>query len=149
MVIMICEECSKIFTHKGKFNRHLATHLSIKLYECPECLVRLSTNYALKRHLDSHSGLKPYYCEECQKAFSSKEHLHRHLKSRKHNRLVWGNARRSSRGLMLWRGPCKPTEKIIEWTLYLSKKSWACFPCCLKFISSVLTYVYLVSHAMM
>ncbi|CAG9314009.1 unnamed protein product [Blepharisma stoltei] len=84
---MECPICQRAFIHKGKLNRHILTHSSIKLFSCSVCDQKLSTKYALDRHMTVHTDHKPYVCEECKKEFTTKEHLHRHLNSRKHEPL--------------------------------------------------------------
>lgn len=85
---MECPICQKAFIHKGKLNRHILTHSSIKLFSCNTCDQKLSTKYALDRHMTVHRETKAYSCGVCQKDFTTKEHLIRHLNSRKHDPLT-------------------------------------------------------------
>ena len=50
-----------------------------KVYECPVCGQRFSTNYWAKHHVQVvHEKQKPHACTTCGEAFTSSNHLERH-----------------------------------------------------------------------
>jgi uncharacterized C2H2 Zn-finger protein len=76
-----CEDCEKVFSEKGNFNRHALTHSGIKKFQCQDCEMRFSRNDKLKLHVTlvhSNSGAESHICDQCNKTFTRKDHLSRH-----------------------------------------------------------------------
>lgn len=79
---MTCPHCSKNFTHRGDFNKHLRKHTGEKPFTCAHCPKKFANTSNLNRHLKVHSGLKPFKCDSCEKRFSRKDKLLLHQRSR-------------------------------------------------------------------
>ena len=76
-----CDDCEKVFSEKGNFNRHALTHSGIKKFQCQDCEMRFSRNDKFKLHVNlvhTASGSESYVCDKCNKTFTRKDHLSRH-----------------------------------------------------------------------
>ena len=105
--IFVCQLCTKIFSSKGEFSKHITAHTQRRPYTCSHCQKafrdpgsltkheRIHTGElpfvctvcdrgfaeksSLRKHLRTHSGEKPYKCDQCPKAFSISGNLQRHM----------------------------------------------------------------------
>lgn len=59
-----CNECLKVFANKRYLKRHIHYHLNsmLRLFKCPHCDKSFGSNYGLKSHLQVHEAL-PYLFE--------------------------------------------------------------------------------------
>jgi len=76
-----CNDCEKIFSERGNFNRHALTHSGVKRFSCEECDTKFARADKLKLHitlLHSMTGSESFACEQCDKRFTRKDHLSRH-----------------------------------------------------------------------
>lgn len=80
---MTCPHCSKSFTHRGDFNKHIRTHTGEQPYKCEICNKRFAHTSNLNRHLKVHSGDRPYVCTVCNKNFNRKDKLDLHKKTKR------------------------------------------------------------------
>lgn len=88
-----CNDCEKVFSERGNFNRHALTHSGIKRFSCQECEMKFARGDKLKLHMTkihSDNGGETFSCENCDKTFTRKDHLSRHT-SRTHT-LVSGDS---------------------------------------------------------
>ena len=67
--LFVCPYCSKSFSHKHVFDRHVSqTHEqhTLVLLKCPHCSYSTRRKDQLKAHyLTVHDDFKPYRCSEC------------------------------------------------------------------------------------
>ena len=76
-----CNDCEKVFSERGNFNRHALTHSGIKRFSCEDCETKFARADKLKLHITQHhsvTGSENFGCEECDKTFTRKDHLSRH-----------------------------------------------------------------------
>ncbi|XP_029830192.2 zinc finger protein 236 isoform X2 [Ixodes scapularis] len=77
-----CSHCFRAFAVKSTLTNHVrATHLGMKLSQCPTCQHMFSTRGALKVHMRIHTGDKPYSCGICNRSFSSSGRCKMHVAS--------------------------------------------------------------------
>ncbi|CAG9827899.1 unnamed protein product [Diabrotica balteata] len=77
-----CEYCSKQFTEKNQFQRHLLTHKGKKPYQCDFCFRKFKVMSTLTIHLRTHIGDKPFECDICYEKFWENDQCLKH--KRKH-----------------------------------------------------------------
>ena len=67
MTIYICKRCTKQYTHKGDYTRHISRRFPCKkitpgktqFFECPKCDIIFKSNEALNKHNgESHKLIK-------------------------------------------------------------------------------------------
>ena len=79
-----CPECNRRFCNKNEFEKHKQAHnivdLSLRPFNCSQCLKRFTEYRSLKIHELIHSGRKPFQCSVCGKKFTQVGHLKRHEK---------------------------------------------------------------------
>ncbi|KAJ8515337.1 hypothetical protein ONZ45_g7215 [Pleurotus djamor] len=76
-----CNHCSKPFTRKGDFNRHMAIHNGVRPHVCSHCGKAFSQRSGLTTHLNTHTGEKPFTCKipSCNRSFGDPSSRTRHL----------------------------------------------------------------------
>lgn len=158
-----CNHCFRAFAVKSTLTNHVrATHLGVKLSQCPTCQHRFSTRGALKVHMRIHTGDKPYSCGICHRSFSSSGRCKMHVAS--HCRLSEGSEApkepsRGSRGVLpedlsslipiqepifISAGHCPPTEN--KRTSLLQERPYKCNMCPLGFKKSSHLKQHIRSH---
>ncbi|KAJ8920481.1 hypothetical protein NQ315_005350 [Exocentrus adspersus] len=80
--VIVCQFCSKNFTHRGDYNKHLRKHTKEQPFECPVCKRKFAHTSNLQRHYRLHSGHRPFVCNKCDKTFSRKDKLECHMRSK-------------------------------------------------------------------
>ena len=70
-----CTACSKEFTPKSDFDRHMKIHSGIKDYKCNVCFKEYTRKSTLDTHMKVHTGVKEYKCDVCYKEFTQKYNL--------------------------------------------------------------------------
>lgn len=80
-----CNQCSRIFNHKGNYKRHLISHLDpqglyLPKYPCKHCGKRFPNNRTLETHIRVHTGERPFKCQHCEKSFSQRGNLINHTR---------------------------------------------------------------------
>lgn len=76
-----CGECSKVFTQKANYKRHLVKHMNpddLPSFACGTCGKRFMNNRTLEAHTRIHTGEKPFVCTVCNKAFTQQGNLINH-----------------------------------------------------------------------
>ncbi|XP_049607815.1 gastrula zinc finger protein XlCGF8.2DB [Syngnathus scovelli] len=77
----ICSFCSKSFSRKDSFVRHIRGHTGEKPFSCSTCRKSFKYRYEISRHMKIHTGEKPFSCSVCGKTFGRREHLLSHTRS--------------------------------------------------------------------
>ena len=79
-VLFKCDvaNCRKTFGCKYNLNKHIATHIGLKLHPCEICGKCFTTKCSMKLHLYIHSGLKQFECEICGTKFVQPTNLTTH-----------------------------------------------------------------------
>ena len=102
-----CTHCQVAFSIKADRNKHIHTHLNVKMYTCTQysktfkqklgllkhnkiheeatlqfevCDNNISSSSNLKRHQITHTESKSFSCEKCDKPFKRNADLKRHRK---------------------------------------------------------------------
>ncbi|XP_019745790.1 LOW QUALITY PROTEIN: zinc finger protein 271-like [Hippocampus comes] len=77
----VCSFCSKSFSRKDSFIRHIRGHTDEKPFACSMCSKSFKYRYEISRHMKIHTGEKPFSCSVCGKTFGRREHLLSHMRS--------------------------------------------------------------------
>ena len=74
-----CDQCDKVYAHKGELQIHIRSdHEGIR-YECDQCDKSFKKRSHLNIHINSvHKGIQ-YKCSYCEKIYGQKRHLERHI----------------------------------------------------------------------
>ncbi|XP_072750632.1 uncharacterized protein [Anoplolepis gracilipes] len=80
-----CNQCPRVFNHKGNYKRHLVSHLDpqglyLPKYPCKYCGKRFPNNRTLETHIRVHTGERPFKCQYCEKSFSQRGNLINHTR---------------------------------------------------------------------
>ncbi|XP_070163872.1 zinc finger protein 852 [Polyergus mexicanus] len=80
-----CDQCPRVFNHKGNYKRHLVSHLDpqglyLPKYPCRYCGKRFPNNRTLETHIRVHTGERPFKCQYCEKSFSQRGNLINHTR---------------------------------------------------------------------
>ncbi|XP_050454070.1 zinc finger protein 436-like [Cataglyphis hispanica] len=80
-----CDQCPRVFNHKGNYKRHLVSHLDpqglyLPKYPCRYCGKRFPNNRTLETHIRVHTGERPFKCQYCDKSFSQRGNLINHTR---------------------------------------------------------------------
>ena len=75
-----CEVCDKELSAFSNLKKHMAIHLSDKIFNCNECGSAFPTPYHLNRHI-THKNFSEnlYTCCQCDKQFVTKNGLKKHM----------------------------------------------------------------------
>jgi uncharacterized C2H2 Zn-finger protein len=77
-----CEICSKVFTKRSSFKRHMSDHKDERPHQCEGCDKAFKHKHHLIEHRRLHSGEKPYQCPKCLKKFSHSGSYSQHINHR-------------------------------------------------------------------
>ncbi|XP_041355514.1 uncharacterized protein LOC121373129 [Gigantopelta aegis] len=76
-------ECKVLSTkgpkHKTNLTEYLVPQMTIKRFQCGECLKTFTHNSSLKEHMNLHTGKKPHECKICLKSFNQSVSLRHHM----------------------------------------------------------------------
>ncbi|XP_071058568.1 zinc finger protein 32-like [Pseudochaenichthys georgianus] len=75
-----CSVCSKSYTYRNNFQRHMRIHTGEKPFSCSVCKKPFSQREHLKEHMRIHTGEKPHSCSVCKKSFSQNRNLKTHMR---------------------------------------------------------------------
>ena len=77
-----CDQCHKIYSGSGEFNRHKqSAHKGVK-YACDQCDYQATQKSDLTKHIQSkHEGVK-YACHQCDQQFTLQRSLTKHIQSK-------------------------------------------------------------------
>ncbi|KAL0993970.1 hypothetical protein UPYG_G00116260 [Umbra pygmaea] len=74
-----CSICWRSFSLKDYLIKHMVTHTGVRAYQCSICNKRFTQKSSLNVHMRLHRGEKSYECYICKKKFSHKTLLERHM----------------------------------------------------------------------
>ncbi|XP_048840329.1 zinc finger and BTB domain-containing protein 20 isoform X2 [Brienomyrus brachyistius] len=74
-----CSICWRSFSLKDYLIKHMVTHTGVRAYQCSICNKRFTQKSSLNVHMRLHRGEKSYECYVCKKKFSHKTLLERHM----------------------------------------------------------------------
>ena len=75
-----CEGCTKRFTYKSDFRRHLRiVHRNEGPFMCERCGEKFMREFCLPNHTRSHHRVRPYECKLCSRKFIRTASLGHHL----------------------------------------------------------------------
>jgi uncharacterized C2H2 Zn-finger protein len=74
-----CNECSKVYSHKGSLSRHMKVHTTGKQHKCPLCDRRFYQAGNLRIHIRTHSAERAHACGICGRQYKHKYSAMRHL----------------------------------------------------------------------
>ncbi|KAM7374272.1 hypothetical protein PAMP_006940 [Pampus punctatissimus] len=74
-----CSICWRSFSLKDYLIKHMVTHTGVRAYQCSICNKRFTQKSSLNVHMRLHRGEKSYECYMCKKKFSHKTLLERHM----------------------------------------------------------------------
>ncbi|KAK6486000.1 zinc finger and BTB domain-containing protein 20 [Huso huso] len=74
-----CSICWRSFSLKDYLIKHMVTHTGVRAYQCSICNKRFTQKSSLNVHMRLHRGEKSYECYVCKKRFSHKTLLERHM----------------------------------------------------------------------
>ena len=77
----MCQECSKVFTHRKSLSRHVKSAHDDEIFHCDYCGKDFNHKENLKRHVERVHGNTKHECFKCQQSLSSKDKLLEHIKS--------------------------------------------------------------------
>ncbi|KAK9536702.1 hypothetical protein VZT92_006465 [Zoarces viviparus] len=75
-----CTLCSKNFTAKQNFVKHMFVHTGEKPHQCSICWRSFSLKDYLIKHMVTHTGVRAYQCSICNKRFTQKSSLNVHMR---------------------------------------------------------------------
>ncbi|XP_031427466.1 zinc finger and BTB domain-containing protein 20 isoform X2 [Clupea harengus] len=75
-----CTLCSKTFTAKQNFVKHMFVHTGEKPHQCSICWRSFSLKDYLIKHMVTHTGVRAYQCSICNKRFTQKSSLNVHMR---------------------------------------------------------------------
>lgn len=75
-----CSLCSKTFTAKQNFVKHMFVHTGEKPHQCSICWRSFSLKDYLIKHMVTHTGVRAYQCSICSKRFTQKSSLNVHMR---------------------------------------------------------------------
>ncbi|OCT91377.1 zinc finger and BTB domain-containing protein 20 [Xenopus laevis] len=75
-----CTLCSKTFTAKQNYVKHMFVHTGEKPHQCSICWRSFSLKDYLIKHMVTHTGVRAYQCNICNKRFTQKSSLNVHMR---------------------------------------------------------------------
>ncbi|KAJ8414658.1 hypothetical protein AAFF_G00038600 [Aldrovandia affinis] len=75
-----CPLCSKTFTAKQNYVKHMFVHTGQKPHQCNVCWRSFSLKDYLIKHMVTHTGVRAYQCSICNKRFTQKSSLNVHMR---------------------------------------------------------------------
>ncbi|XP_064158119.1 zinc finger and BTB domain-containing protein 20-like isoform X2 [Anguilla rostrata] len=75
-----CPLCSKTFTAKQNYVKHMFVHTGQKPHQCNICWRSFSLKDYLIKHMVTHTGVRAYQCSICNKRFTQKSSLNVHMR---------------------------------------------------------------------
>ncbi|XP_036392975.1 zinc finger and BTB domain-containing protein 20-like [Megalops cyprinoides] len=75
-----CPLCSKTFTAKQNYVKHMFVHTGQKPHQCNICWRSFSLKDYLIKHMVTHTGVRAYQCCICNKRFTQKSSLNVHMR---------------------------------------------------------------------
>ena len=77
-----CQLCSKVFSRRDNYQRHLVTHSGERPYGCQQCGQSFAFLHKLVTHTRTHSSQRPFQCGRCGKCFIDTASLDQHACAR-------------------------------------------------------------------